>query len=165
MNETFQIEKRGTAKESIDLLEKFMLHELEPATEELEHVHTPGLYGRKWSSKAGTMCITAEHKVEHQFVILNGVVSVGIITPDGVVWEKEIYEAGKNGITKPGTRRIIYLWSDTTWMTFHPNPDNLGEKEFVDLVTEKHNNELFSEDDKNLLKSIRSEIQQKYLTE
>lgn len=162
MNETFQISK---VKNSINELERFMLHELEPAKEELEHVHTPGLYGRKWSAKAETMCITAEHKVEHQFVILNGVVSVGIITPNGVVWENEIYEAGKNGITKPGTRRIIYLWSDTTWMTFHPNPDNLGEEEFVGLVTEKHDNELFSEEDKELLKSIRSEIEQKYLTE
>jgi len=165
MNETFAIEKISTSNEGIDLLEKLMLDELEPAIEELEHVHTPGLYGRKWSAKMGTMTITAQHKVEHQFVILNGVASVGLITPNGVVWEKEIYEAGKNGITKPGTRRILYLWSDTTWMTFHPNPDNLGEEEFVELVTEKHDNELFSEEDKNLLKSIRSEIKQKYLTE
>lgn len=150
---------------SISELGKFMLHELEPAMEELEHVHTPGLYGRKWSAKTGTMTITAEHKVEHQFVILKGVVSVGVITPHGIVWENDVYEAGKNGITKPGTRRIIYLWSDTTWMTFHPNPDNLDEEEFIGIVTDKYEHNLFNEEDKQLLNSIRSEIQQKYLTE
>ena len=157
------LEETNKILNSISDLGKFMLHELEPAMEELEHVHTPGLYGRKWSAKMGTMTITAEHRVEHQFVILSGVASIGIVTPNGVVWEKEIYEAGKNGITKPGTRRILYLWSDLTWMTFHPNPDNLGEEEFIGIVTDKHDNNLFSEEDKELLKSIRSEVKQRYL--
>jgi len=165
MNETFQIEKISETSGGIDALEKLMLDELELSIEELEHVHTPGLYGRKWSAKAGTMWTTFQHKVEHQFVVLNGVVSVGLITPDGVVWEKEVYETGKNGITKPGTRRILYLWCDTTWMTFHPNPDNLKEDEFLKLVTEPHDNKLFSDADKELLKSIRSEINQRYLTQ
>jgi len=165
MNETFQIETISETSGGIDALEKLMLDEFEPAIEELEHVHTPGLYGRKWSAKGGTMWTTYEHKIEHQFVVLEGVVSVGLITPNGVVWEKKVYEGGMNGITKPGTRRLLYLWADTIWMTFHPNPDNLGEEEFVELVTEKHDNKLFSEEDEKLLKSIRSEINQRYLTQ
>lgn len=157
MNETFQIEKIKT-NEGIDTLEKFMLDNLEPALEKLQHVHTPGLYGRRWSAKAHTIWVTRQHRVEHQFVILKGKASVWI---DG---KEIIYKAGYNGITKPGTRRILYLHQNTVWMTFHPNPDNLNEEEFVELVTEKHDNKLFSEEDELLVKEIRSKIEKKYLT-
>jgi hypothetical protein len=161
MDEVLDIEKIS----SIDALEKLMLDKGEPALEELEHVHTPGLYGRKWSAKAGTFWVTKEHRIKHQFVILDGVISVGIIKPDGgVKWEKEVYETGRNGITNPGTKRVLYLWADTVWMTFHPNPDNLNEVDFVDLVTEKHDNKLFSQEDEGKVKKIRSKIEQKYLT-
>jgi len=159
MNETFQIEKISETGSGIDALEKLMLDEFEPAIEELEHVHTPGLYGRNWRAKAGTLWVTRKHLVEHQFVILKGSLSVWV---DG----KEIYyEAPYHGITKPGTRRVLYIYEDCEWMTFHPNPDNLGEEDFVELVTEKHDNKLFSEEDEKLLKSIRSEINQRYLTQ
>lgn len=156
MHETFQIE--STKIKGVDALEKFILDNMQPALEELEHVHTPGLYGRKWSAKADTIWVTRKHLVEHQFVVLKGKVSVWV---DG---EETIYEAGYNGITKPGTRRVLYLWEDTTWMTFHSNPANLTEDELVEIVTEKHNNSLFSEEDELLLQSVRSKIEQKYLT-
>lgn len=158
MSESLSIKEVSNNSEAVDVLEKFMLTELEPAIEELDHVHTPGLYGRKWSAKAGTLWVTRTHKVEHQFVVLKGCVSVWV---NG---KEVVHEAGYNGITKPGTRRVLYLWEDTVWMTFHPNPDNLNEEEFVELVTEKHDNKLFTKEDEDLLTSIRSEIKQRYLT-
>lgn len=154
MNELETISRK---KEGIDTLEKFILDELEPALEELQHVHTPGLYGRRWSAKAGTIWVTKTHKVEHQFVILEGLASVWV---DG---KEIVYEAGYNGITKPGTRRILYLHEDTVWMTFHPNPDNINEDEFVELVTEKHDNSLLTEEDEKLLLEVRSKIEKQYL--
>lgn len=156
MNEA--IESRSTINEGIDALEKLMLNELEPAIETLEHVHTSGLYGRKWSAKAGTIWVTRQHKVQHQFVILKGALTVWV---NG---EEIYYEAPYNGITQAGTRRILYIWEDTEWMTFHPNPENLNEDEMVELVTEKHDNKLFSEEDNKLLFEIRSHIETKYLT-
>lgn len=156
MNETFQIQKKPV--KSIDALEKFILDELPPALETLTHTHTKGLYGRKWEADAGTIWVTRRHLVDHQFVILKGKVVVWV---DG---KEIIYEAGYDGITKAGTRRVLYVIEDVCWKTFHPNPDNLGEEEFVELVTEKHNNELFSEEDELLLQSVRSNIEQKYLT-
>lgn len=158
MEEILDIEQASKKNEGIDTLEKFMLDNLEPALEKLTHVHTPGLYGRKWEAKAGTLWVTRKHLIEHQFVILEGVVSVWI---DG---EETIYEAPYHGITKPGTRRVLYIWEDTTWMTFHPNPANLNEEEFVEIVTEKHDNKFFKEEDEMLLKEVRSKIEQKYLT-
>ena len=155
MNEVLEHTKTS---EGINALEKIMLDQLEPAIEELEHVHTPGLYGRKWSAKAGTLWISAIHKVCHQFVILKGALSVWV---NG---QETYYEAPFNGITQPGTRRVLYIFEDTDFMTFHPNPDNLNEVEFIELVTEKHENSLFSEEDEKLLATIRSNIEQKYLT-
>lgn len=155
MNEVIEHTKTN---EGIDALEKLMLDELPPAIEELEHVHTKGLYGRKWTAEAGTIWVTRQHKVQHQFVILQGALSVWV---NGV---ETYYEAPYNGITEPGTRRILYIWEPTIWMTFHPNPDNLNEDEMVELVTEKHNNQFFSEEDEKLLAAIRSNIKTKYLT-
>lgn len=158
MTEELTIKEVSKKNEGINSLEKFMLDELPMALEGLEHVHTPGLYGRKWSADAGTLWVTRQHKVEHQFVILRGAV---------IVWvngEEVLYEVGYNGITKPGTRRILYVLEDVVWMTFHPNPDNLNEDDFVELVTEEHNNELFSEDDEKQLLELRSHIEKKYLT-
>jgi len=158
MNETFSIEEVSKKNEGIDTLEKLMLDNLEPAIEELQHVHTNGLYGRKWSAKAGTLWVTRKHLVQHQFVILKGALSVWV---DG---KETYYEAPYNGVTEPGTRRILYLFEDTEWMTFHPNPDNINEVEMIELVTEKHDNSLFSEEDEKLLSAIRSNIEHKYLT-
>lgn len=157
MNKTYTIAKQSKTSEGVDSLEKFILDELEPALEELTHVHTPGLYGRHWSAKADTLWVTRVHLIEHQFVILKGKVSVWI---DG---EETVYEAPYHGITKPGTRRVLYLWEDTEWMTFHPNPANLNEDEFVQMATEKHDNKLFNAEDEKLLKEIRSNIQKRYL--
>jgi hypothetical protein len=158
MNETFQIETVSKTNEGIDLLEKLMLDELEPAIEELEHTFTDRIYSRKWIAKAGTLWVTRKHLIQHQFVILKGTVSVWI---DGV---ETVYEAPYNGVTEIGTRRVLYVWEDTEWITFHPHFDNLSAEEMVESVTEKHDNKLFSSEDENLLKSIRVEIKQRYLT-
>lgn len=154
-----EVAEHKDISEGMDILEKLMLDKLPPAIEELQHVHTPGLYGRNWKAKAGTLWVTRQHKVEHQFVVLNGAV---------IVWvngEEILYEAGYHGITKPGTRRILYVLEDVEWMTFHSNPDNLNEDEMVALVTEPHDNKLFSKEDEEKLLEIRSHIEKKYLTQ
>lgn len=155
MDEVLDINKVN----SIDALEKFMLNECEPATEQLEHTFTHGVYGRKWIAKAGTLWVTRKHLVQHQFVILKGTVSVWV---DG---KETVYQAPYDGVTQVGTRRILYIWEDVEWKTFHPNPDGLNEDEMVELVTEKHDNKLFSEEDKEALRLIRGEIKQRYLTD
>lgn len=147
-----------TTDKSIDTLEKVILDNLEPAIEELEHVHTPGLYGRLWKAKGGTLWVTRIHKMTHQFVVLKGAVIVWV---DG---KEVMYEEGHHGITPAGTRRVLYVLEDCEWMTFHPNPDNLNEDEMVALVTETHANSLFSEEDKAKLDEIRSNIKINYLT-
>lgn len=79
------------------------------------HRFTPGLYTREIFMPAGTLLTSRIHKTEHPYVITKGRVSVFI--PGG---EVQHLEAGYVGITKPGTRRVLYVHEDCTWLTFHP---------------------------------------------
>lgn len=145
------------SSKGIDALEKMMLDDLPPALEKLTHTFTPGLYSRTWEADAGTIWVSRVHKTRHQFVILEGVLSVWV---DGV---ETLYEAPFHGITEPGTRRILYIHENTKWVTFHANPDELNEDEIVELITEPHDNKLFSLEDEIRLKNIRSKIEKQYL--
>jgi hypothetical protein len=82
----------------------------------LNHIFTPGLYIREVLLPKGTLLTSKIHMLEHPFVISHGRVRVwsGI---DGE--ESQELGAPYTGITKPGTRRIIYAYEDTIWTTFH----------------------------------------------
>jgi len=103
----------------IDNLEAAMLAELRPVELPVEHQFVPGLYIRTIFMPAGTLLTSKIHKTEHPFVITKGRVSV-FIPEEGVVH----LEAPHRGITKPGTRRVLYIHEDCTWTTYHPNPTN-----------------------------------------
>ena len=83
----------------------------------LIHTFTPGLYSRRILMPADKIIVSEKHKTEHQYVILEGVVSV---------WTEDqgwlTLCAGHEGITKAGTQRILITAMDTVWKTFHPNP-------------------------------------------
>lgn len=102
----------------------------------LEHTFTPGLYTRKIFMPKGTLIISKIHKTEHPFVVLSGRAAVWI-EGTGVV----MLEAGHLGITKPGTRRILYIHEDCEWATFHPTQlTDLEEieKVLVDTFSDQH---------------------------
>lgn len=105
--------------EWIDGLELAMLSSGQLIDLPLIHRFTPGLYIREILLPAGTVATTKIHKTEHPYAILRGKASVFI---HGV--GAEVIEVGHVGITKPGTRRVIYAHEDTVWITFHTNPDN-----------------------------------------
>jgi hypothetical protein len=99
----------------------------------LTHMFTPGLYTRQIFMPADTVCITRIHLYEHPFVVSKGRVSIY----DG---EKIItVEAPYHGVTKPGTKRIIYNHEDTVWTTFHvtEKSDLESIEEFAPLVCDK----------------------------
>lgn len=81
----------------------------------LVHRFTPGLYIREIFMPRGTLVISKIHKTEHPFVCLKGHCAVWT-EEKGVVQVR----AGDVGITKPGTRRILYMHESTVWVTFHP---------------------------------------------
>ncbi len=102
-----------SVKGRIDLLQ-YSLGLLPQVDCPLKHVFTPGLYAREIFMPAGTMIVSRVHKTRHPFVISLGHVAV---------WTEERgmveLRAPFSGVTEPGTRRILYVFEDTIWTTFH----------------------------------------------
>lgn len=107
----------------------------------LKHSFTPGLYIREIFMPAGTLLTSKIHKTEHPFIVSKGKLNVFL---NG---EMQYIEAPYRGVTKPGTRRVIYILEDCIWTTFHPLPYITGEE-----------NNLSDEDIKRITDSIESEI-------
>lgn len=102
-----EIEKR-----LVDLPQTFM---------PVNHVFTPGMVSRQITIPAGTLLTSMMHKTEHQFVIVSGEIEVISET------ERHTYSAPHLGITPAGTKRALHAITDTIWITFHPNPDNITD--------------------------------------
>lgn len=80
----------------------------------LHHVFTPGLYSRSIFIPAGTIATTYIHLHNHPFVISMGSV---LVWTDEEKWER--LQASHIGVTKAGTRRILYAETNVIWHTFH----------------------------------------------
>ena len=127
---------------TIDLLEAQM-KKMVPLDQPLEHLFVPGLYVRKILNPKGSLIVTKVHKTEHVFTILYGTLA--------------IYEEGKPmkvlsgphiGVTKPGTRRLIYAYEDTVFVTYHPNPENHTDLDVLEsIIIEPHENPWLIPDD------------------
>jgi hypothetical protein len=102
-----------SASPGIDLLEQAMTR-CAPADMPVTHSFTPGLYIREIRIPAGTLLTSAIHRTEHPFVVSQGRIAV-VSENEG----RQIYEAPHTGITRPGTRRVLYAETDTIWTTFH----------------------------------------------
>lgn len=81
----------------------------------VKHRFTPGLYTREIFMPKGTAIVSRVHKTEHPFAVLSGCALVWTES-EGVVR----LEAGHVGVTRPGTRRVLYIAEDCRWATFHP---------------------------------------------
>jgi hypothetical protein len=103
----------------IDLLEMAMLETCAVVELPVVHRFTPGLYVREIFMPAGTLIATKTDKTEHPYVVTKGRVTV-FTDAVGI----ELIEAPHVGITKPGTRRVLFIHEDTIWLTFHANPDD-----------------------------------------
>jgi len=115
--------------ERLDVLEKAMLASDAPPVElPVTHRFTPGLYAREIFMPAGTLLTSRIHKTEHPYVVISGKAAV-YIEGSGV----EHVEAPHVGVTKPGTRRLLYILEDCRWITFHPLVGDEGEQGEDDL--------------------------------
>lgn len=128
----------------IDQLEAEMIH-YEPVDCPLHHEFTAGLYSRTISMPTDTLVTSLIHKTEHQFFVLKGVVWVKVNEKD---WVR--IAAPFVGVTKPGTRRILYIEEHCLWTTAHPTDISPSEdseealsaaaEKIIDLITEPHVN-------------------------
>lgn len=112
--------------EKIDEVEAFMLNNMTLIECPLVHKFTPGLYIRQIympATQEGTLVTSQIHKTCHPYNISEGKVLVDI---DGKGWVE--LQAPFNGITKAGTRRILFIIESCTWTTYHPLDFITGEE-------------------------------------
>ena len=109
-----------------------VLSELPQIMFPLVHRYTPGLYIREILMPKDSLLTSRIHILEHPFVISKGSCSVW---SDEKGWER--LTAPYTGITKPGTRRVLYIHEDTIWTTFHVT-DKTDPAEIIKDVTYDH---------------------------
>ena len=79
----------------------------------LNHSFVDGAYVREIFLPKNMLFITKIHKKTHPYFVMKGCVSV--LVED----EEVLIRAPFSGITKAGTKRIIYTHEDTIWITVH----------------------------------------------
>ena len=108
----------------IDKLE-YELSTLPAAELPLTHIFTDGIYIRQAFAPAGSMFTTVHHNTEHPFILISG-------TTDVISNEEASSITGPfMGVTKKGTRRVVYAVTDAVYMTVHANPDNLTDPDEI----------------------------------
>jgi len=113
----------------------------------LKHSFADGCYIREIFMPAGQIIVSKIHKKLHPYFILKGKVS--ILTDNGVQHLKAPY----SGMTKPGTKRVLYIHEDTVFVTVSVT-DKTDIKEIEDEVIAKDfQDPLITKADLDLLKN------------
>ncbi len=97
-------------------------HEMDESLCPLKHTFVDGAYVREIFMPKGVMLTSKIHKIKHPYFVMKGKCSV--VTEDGV---QEI-TAPFQGITEPGTKRLLYMHEDTVWITVHVTNETDLEK-------------------------------------
>lgn len=98
----------------VDELEAAMFEGYELIDFPLIHRFAENMYIREIFMPKGSLLTSKIHKTQHPFTVAFGVAAVSI---DGEEWEE--FGAPYTGITQPGTRRILYIIEDCSWITYH----------------------------------------------
>jgi len=102
----------------------------------LEEQFTPGLYIRERFVPAGTLFTTYTWKETHPFRCIIGEL---LIWESGKGWQ--LFEAPCKGITKKGTKRVVYAITDVIWETLHANPTNTKDPKLLhDMLFKSYDN-------------------------
>lgn len=111
----------------------------------LKHSFADGCYIREIFMPAGQIIVSKIHKKLHPYFILKGKVS--ILTDNGV----QHLEAPYSGMTKPGTKRVLYIHEDTVFVTVSVT-DKTDIKEIEnEVIATGFNDPLITKEDLNLL--------------
>lgn len=103
----------------------------------LDEQFAPNLYLRERFVPAGTLFSTYTWKTEHPFFCSMGEL---LIWQDDKGWE--VFKAPCRGLTKAGTKRIVYAVTDVVWTTIHYNKTNTRDpKKLHDMLFENYCNE------------------------
>lgn len=114
----------------------------------VDHQFHPGLYVRRIYMPAGALLTSKIHNTEHPYVVTEG---------QCLVWTAEggaaHIMAPHHGITRPGTRRILFILENCVWTTYHPiSAEEFGDVKLIeDRIITKHDNPLLRNTDEPCL--------------
>ena len=145
-NKITELEKEGFDKEI--WMNQDKLKELNP----VKHSFADGCYIREIFNPANELLVTKIHKKEHPFFLMQGEMS--ILTEDGIKHLK----APHHGITKPGTKRIIYTHSDCIFITVHATTATNIDKIEEQVIAKDFSDPLITQEDIKLLKNKNNKI-------
>ena len=99
----------------------------------LNHKFVGGMYIREIFTPKGQVFTTAIHKKDHMYFFIKGELS--ILSEDGI----ERLKAPYYGVTKAGTKRIVYVHEDTIWVTVHETKAKTVDKVIEDVIAKDFN--------------------------
>jgi hypothetical protein len=124
--------KEGASREDILALQDSIAENLVPVDCPVTHHFAPGLYAREIFMPAGSVVVGKIHKHAHVNNISKG--SVVVVTEFG----REAIVAPAQFISKPGTKRCVYVIENCIWTTYHPtDKTDLAEIE-ADVIAESY---------------------------
>jgi hypothetical protein len=134
----------------IDMFEYAMIDKT-PVKLPLRHIFTEGIYAREITCKAGTLLTSMVHRYDHPFVLSKGKLRI---------FDKDIseLEAPFTGITKAGTRRLVYIVEDVIWTTFHATTKTSVEEIEKDILLDYKNTLI----DEKKFKEVRAFVTSDY---
>ena len=141
------VEFENNLNKNSDVLSKKEIDIVNPVKE----TFAGGCYIREIFNPAGEIIVTKIHKKEHPFFLMKGKMS--ILTENGV----QHLQAPYSGITKPGTKRIIYTHTDCVFTTVH-SVNSTNKKEIMkEIVAENFDDPAISlEEIKKLKQNINN---------
>ena len=116
----------------------------------VNHSYADGSYIREWNSPPGVLVVSKIHKVAHPFFLMRG--SISILTEDGI----EVVSAPYHGITRPGTKRILFTHDEVQWVTVHVTEEtDLALIEAQIIAVDFTDPQLTDEDITSLMESVK----------
>ena len=103
------------------------------------HFFAPGVYARMFFIKKDSVVVGKIHKTEHLNIVCKGKCSVS--TEDGPLF----LEGPCIFTSRPGVKKAVYAWEDTTWVTIHVT-DKTDLSEIEDEVIAKEYDEITYEE-------------------
>jgi len=115
----------------------------------LKHSFGDDIYIREIFMPKGMLITSKLHKTDHPFFVLRGELSV--LTGAGLFKVKAPFF----GMTKAGTKRILYIHEDTHWITVHATKETDLKKIESQLIAESYSD--LPENVKNVLEAKDAE--------
>ena len=116
----------------------------------LTHSFSEGMYTREIFIPAGTILVGKIHRHEHPNFILKG--SVVVLTESG---GQEEFIAPTYMISPAGTKRVVYTYEDTVWVTVHATNCKTPEEAEAEIIADGYDDEELNKNQVEALEAIK----------